>query len=250
VADEVLTEMRGRVLCITLNRPDARNAVNTALGQALLAAVERLDEDDDVGAAVLTGSGKGFSAGMDLKAFATDGFPRGFGEFLEQGSEKPMIAAIEGFALAGGLEIALTCDLLVAARGARLGIPEVGVGLAALGGGLLRLPRRVPYGLAMEMALTGQPIAAERAFECGLVARLAEPGQAVDRALELAEKIASNAPLGVTVSKQLLRDSQGLTEAAFWKHQVPFARKIIESEDAKEGPLAFVQKRAPRWQGR
>lgn len=250
MADEILAEVRGRVLCIALNRPDARNAVNTALGQALLAAVERLDADDDLGVAVLTGSGKGFSAGMDLKAFATDGFPRGFGEFLERGSAKPLIAAIEGFALAGGLEIALTCDLLVAARGAKLGIPEVGVGLAALGGGLLRLPRRVPYGVAMEMALTGQPISAERAHECGLVARLAEPGEAFDRALELAETIANNAPLGVAVSKQLLRDSQGLTEAAFWKHQVPFAKKIVESEDAVEGPLAFVQKRAPRWQGR
>ena len=250
MADEVLSEVRGRVLLITLNRPAARNAIDSALAQGLLAAVERLDEDDSLTAGVLTGAGRGFCAGMDLKAFATDGPPRGFDTFLERGSAKPLIAAIEGFALAGGLELALSCDLLVAARGVRLGIPEVAVGLFAAGGALVRLPRRLPYGVAMEMALTAQPISAEQALEYGLIARLAEPGEAVDRALELAELIAKNAPLAVAASKQLIRESQGRTEEEYAKLQRPLAAKIFKSEDAKEGPLAFVQKRSPNWQGR
>jgi enoyl-CoA hydratase len=250
MADEVLSEVRGRILLITLNRPAARNAIDTALAQGLLAAVEQLDEDDGLTAGVLTGAGRGFCAGMDLKAFATDGPPRGFDTFLERGSAKPLIAAIEGFALAGGLELALTCDLLVAARGVRLGIPEVAVGLFAAGGALVRLPQRLPYGVAMEMALTAQPISAEQALEYGLIARLAEPGEAVDRALELAELIAKNAPLSVAASKQLIRESQGRTEQEYAEIQRPLAAKIFRSEDAKEGPLAFVQKRSPNWQGR
>jgi len=249
MADEVLSEIRGRVLLITLNRPDARNAVNSNLAQALLAAVERLDETKGLAVGVLTGAGRGFSSGMDLKAFAESGFPKGFAELLQRESTKPLIAAIEGFALAGGLEVALTCDLLVAARGARLGIPEVSVGLFAAGGGLMRLPRHLPYGVAMEMALTAEPILAEKAHEYGLVTHLCEPGKAVDTALELAERIARNAPLAVAVSKQILRATQGRTEAELWELQTPLGAKIIRSKDAKEGPLAFVQKRAPNWQG-
>ena len=186
MADEVLLERRGRVLLITLNRPDARNAINGGLTEGLVGAIEQLDGDDGLTAAVLTGAGKGFCSGMDLKAFAAGGPPRGLPRILEQGAEKPMIAAIEGFAMAGGLELALTCDLLVAAHGAKLGIPEVGVGLFAAGGGLYRLPQRLPYGVAMELALTADPITAERAFEYGLVTRLVDPGQAVDEALALA----------------------------------------------------------------
>jgi enoyl-CoA hydratase len=250
MSDEVLTEARGRVLLVTLNRPEARNSVNSALGQALVAAMQRLDDDDGLTAGVLTGSGKGFSAGMDLKAFAQDGPPKGFDAFLRGGSQKPLIAAIEGFALAGGLEIALTCDLLVAARGARLGIPEVNVGLFAAGGALLRLPRRLPYGVAMEMALTSDPISAEQAFEHGLVTRLAEPGQAVETAMALAERIAKNAPLAVAASKQVVRETQGRTEEEFWAFQAPLMAKVFRSEDAKEGPRAFAEKRAPRWTGR
>ncbi len=250
MADEVLSEVRGRILLITLNRPAARNAIDTALAQGLLAAVEQLDEDDGLTAGVLTGAGRGFCAGMDLKAFATEGPPRGFDTFLDRGSAKPLIAAIEGFALAGGLELALTCDLLVAARGVRLGIPEVAVGLFAAGGALIRLPQRLPYGVAMEMALTAQPISAEQALEYGLIARLSEPGEAVKSALELAEQIAKNAPLAVAASKQLIRESQGRTDEEYAKLQRPLAAKIFRSEDAKEGPLAFVQKRSPNWQGR
>jgi len=250
MADEVLIEDRGRVRLITLNRPEAKNAVNNALGEALVAAIAGLDEDDGLTAGVLTGAGGGFSAGMDLKAFAKEGPPPSFGKFLRAGSKKPLIAAVEGFALAGGLEIALTCDLIVAARGVKLGIPEVNKGLFAAGGGLFRLPARVPYGVAMEMALTSDPITAEQAHELGLVTRLAEPGKAADVALQLAERIAQNAPLAVAASKQVIRESTGLTEAEAWKLQAPLTAKVFGSEDAKEGPRAFAEKRAPNWSGR
>ena len=249
MADEVLIERRDRVLLITLNRPEARNAINTALAQALTAAIEELDSDDGLTAGVLTGAGGGFSAGMDLKAFATEGPPKGFDEFLRNGAKKPLIAAIEGFAVAGGLEIALSCDLLVAAAGVRLGIPEVGVGLFAAGGALMRLPRLVPYGVAMEMALTGDPITAEKALEYGLVARVAEPGKAVDEAIALATRIAKNAPLGVAASKRMIVDSFGRTEEEFWDHQTPHLRKVFASADAKEGPRSFAEKRAAKWTG-
>ena len=249
MADEVLTEKRGRVLLITLNRPDARNAINSALGLGLTAAVQELDSDPGLTAGVLTGAGRGFCSGMDLKAFLSEGAPQGLTEFLVGGAQKPLIAAIEGFALAGGLEVALSCDLLVAARGVKIGIPEVGVGLFAAGGALLRLPRRVPYGVAMEMALTADPISAEKAHEYGLVARLADPGKALEVALELAERIARNAPLGVAASKQLIRETAGRTEAEFWAYQQPLSSPVFKSEDAKEGPRAFAEKRAPNWKG-
>lgn len=250
MADEILTEKRGRVLVVTLNRPDARNSVNSALGTALVAAIQELDDDDSLTAGVLTGAGRGFSSGMDLKAFAAEGPPKGFDRFLRDGSRKPLIAAIEGFALAGGLEIALSCDLLVAAKGAKIGIPEVGVGLFAAGGALLRLPQRLPYGVAMELALTGKPMLAEQAHEYGLVTRLVEPGEASQAAIELAEAIAKNAPLGVAASKQMIQATQGRTAEEFWQLQGPLTGKIFASEDAKEGPRAFAEKRAPSWSGK
>ena len=250
MANEVLTETHGRVLLITLNRPEARNAVNSALGLALTAAIEALDADDGLTAGVLTGAGRGFSAGMDLKAFATEGPPKGFDQFLRNGSKKPLIAAIEGFALAGGLEIALACDLLVAAKGVKLGFPEVNKGLFAAGGGLFRLPTRIPYGVAMEMALTSDPITSEQAHALGLVCRLAETGKAAEATLELAGRIAQNAPLGVAASKQVMRQTRGLTEEESWKLQNPFTAKVFMSEDAKEGPRAFAEKREPKWTGR
>jgi enoyl-CoA hydratase len=245
----VLTERRGRVLLITLNRPDAMNAINGALSSGLLAAVRELDADASLTAGVLTGAGRGFCSGMDLKAFARGEDIGPMMTFIQEGASKPLIGAIEGFALAGGLELALTCDLLVAARGARLGIPEVKVGLFAAGGGLLRLPSRVGYGRAMELALTGDPIAAEEAAELGLVARLAEPGTAVDVAMALAERVAANAPLAVSASKQLIRATQGATEAEFWAAQGPLQATVFRSDDAKEGPRAFAEKRAPAWTG-
>lgn len=249
-ADDVLTEQRGRVLLITLNRPEAMNSVNSALAAGVVDAIERLDTDDGLSVGVMTGNGRGFSAGMDLKAFLADGPPKRFGDFLVNGSRKPLIAAIEGFALAGGLEIALTCDLLVAAKGAKLGIPEVGVGLFAAGGALARLPRVLPFAVAMELALTGDPIRAEQARDYGLVSRLTEPGGAVDEALALAERIARNAPLSIAASKVLLRESFGRTEAEFWDLQREYDKQVFASNDAKEGPRAFAEKRAPNWSGR
>ncbi len=254
MADEVLTERRGKVLLITLNRPEARNAVNKALAEAMVTALDELDGADELAVGVLTGAGRGFSAGMDLKAFVEGGMPdiegRGFAGLTEEASAKPLVAAVEGFALAGGLEIALSCDLVVAARNARLGIPEVGVGLFAAAGALLRLPRRVPYGVAMEMALTADPITAEEAHGFGLVNRLTDEGGAVDGAMELAERIARNAPLGLIASKRLLREMQGRTEDEFWQYQGPILRDVFASEDAREGATAFAEKRPPEWKNR
>lgn len=250
MADEVLTEARGRTLVITLNRPEAMNSINTGLAQGLVDAVAKLDGDGALSVGVLTGAGRGFCAGMDLKAFLTDGLPKAFLPFIEQGANKPLVAAVEGFALAGGLEVALACDLIVAARGAKLGIPEVKVGLFAGAGGMVRLPRRVGYALATEMALTGEPVTAEQGYERGLVSRVTEPGGALDGALELAERIAGNAPLSLAASKAMIRASQGRTEAEFWEHQAPHLRAVFSSDDAREGPRAFAEKRPPAWTGR
>jgi enoyl-CoA hydratase len=250
MADAVLTETRGRVLLITLNRPEAMNAIDTDLAQGVLAAVEQLDNDDGLTAGVMTGAGRGFCAGMDLKAFAKSGPPKGMGEFFRDGGRKPLIAAIEGFCLAGGLEMALACDLLVAADNVKFGIPEAGVGLFAGGGALIRLPSRVGVMRAMEMALTADPITAQEAHAIGLVSRLTEPGKAPDAAIELAERIARNAPLSVAASKDIIRGTQGMTEAEAWKYQEPLFASVFTSEDAKEGPRAFAEKRAPEWTGR
>jgi enoyl-CoA hydratase len=251
MSDEVavLTERRGRVLLITLNRPEAMNSINGALSRALVAAVEELDGDAGLTVGVLTGAGRGFSAGMDLKAFARGEDIGPMMKFIRNGARKPLIGAIEGFALAGGLELALTCDLMVAAKGAKLGIPEVSVGLFAAAGGLLRLPSRVGYGKAMEMAITADPITAEEAHQYGLVARLAEPGSAVATAMELAERVARNAPLAVAASKQLVALAPGVTEEQFWEAQKSFYGPVFASHDAKEGPKAFAEKRPPDWTG-
>jgi len=245
----VLTERRGRVMVITLNRPEAMNAINGALSEGLRSAVEDLDSDSGLTAGVVTGAGKGFCSGMDLKAFSRGEDIGPMLEFVQNGATKPLVGAIEGFALAGGLELALSCDLLVAARGAKLGIPEVGVGLFAAGAGLFRLPGRVGYGTAMEMAITGDPITAEEAADHGLVSRLTEPGGALGEALALAERIARNAPLAVAASKQLIRASQGATEEDLWKIQRPHMATVWKSDDAKEGPRAFAEKRPPEWTG-
>jgi enoyl-CoA hydratase len=250
----VLTERRDGVLVITLNRPDARNAVNAALAEGVGAALDELDADDELRVGVLTGAGKGFSSGMDLKAFVAGESPyvegRGFAGITRRSSRKPLIAAIEGFAVAGGFEVALSCDLIVASKGARLGIPEVKRSLVAAAGALFRLPRRIPYHLAMELALTGDPIDAERGHQLGLVNRLAEPGGAVDAALELAATIARNGPLAVDASKHIVSSAQDWTEAQAWQEQAELAGKIFVSEDAREGATAFAEKRDPVWKGR
>ena len=245
----VLTEQRGRVLLVTLNRPDAMNAINGALSHGLVAAMEELDANNDLSAGVLTGNGRGFCSGMDLKAFAKGEDVGPMMDFIKSGSRKPLIGALEGFALAGGLELALTCDLLVAAKGVKLGIPEVKVGLFAAGGGLQRLPSRVGYGRAMEMALTADPILSEEAAELGLVSRLTEPGEAVAGAMELAERIAKNAPLATAASKQLINAAVDRTADEFWEVQGPLVGSVFSSNDAKEGPASFAEKREANWTG-
>jgi enoyl-CoA hydratase len=251
-AEAVLTERRDGVLIITLNRPDARNAVNKALAEGIAAALDELDDTPELQVGVLTGSGKGFSAGMDLKAFVAGESAwvgdRGFAGIVQRASRKPLIAAVEGFAVAGGLEIALACDLLVAAKGAKLGVPEVKRSLVAAGGALLRLPRRLPYGIAMELALTGDPISAERGYELGLVNRLAEPGGAVDAAIALAQQITPNAPLALDATKRVLQANWD--EDVFWDKQGELTGPVFTSEDAREGSVAFAEKRDPVWKGR
>jgi enoyl-CoA hydratase len=250
----VLTERRERVLVITINRPDQRNAVNSAVAAGIAAALDELDDDRQLSLGVVTGAGKGFSAGMDLKAFVAGESPyaedRGFAGITQRASVKPLIAAIEGFAVAGGLEIALSCDLIVASRGARLGIPEVKRSLVAAGGGLLRLPRVLPRNVAMELALTGDPIDAERGYELGLVNRLAEPGEALAKALELASAIAANGPLALAATKRVLNESVDWPESEFFERQGAIAGPVMASEDAREGATAFAEKRPPVWQGR
>ncbi|MFL5823047.1 MAG: crotonase/enoyl-CoA hydratase family protein [Solirubrobacteraceae bacterium] len=250
----VLTEVRDRVLLITINRPDQRNAVNAAVAEGIAAALDRLDAEPDLSLGVLTGAGKGFSAGMDLKAFVTGERPyagdRGFAGITQRAAEKPLIAAVEGFAVAGGLEVALACDLIVASRGATLGIPEVKRSLVAAGGALLRLPRILPRTVAMELALTGEPIEAERAHELGLVNRLAEPGQALQVALELAEVIAANGPLALAATKRVMTEAVDWPDSEFFARQGEIVGPVMTSEDAREGATAFAEKRPPVWKGR
>jgi len=250
----VLTERRGRVLTITINRPDQRNAVNAAVAEGIAAATDELDGDPELSVGVLTGAGKGFCAGMDLKAFVAGERPhvpgRGFGGIAERPPGKPMIAAIEGFAVAGGLELALACDLIVASRGARLGIPEVKRSLVAAGGALLRLPRALPRNVALEMALTGDPLDAERAHALGLVNRLTEPGEALGTAQALADGIAANGPLALAATKRVVAESADWPDTEFFERQRALIDPVFNSEDAREGATAFTERRDPVWKGR
>jgi enoyl-CoA hydratase len=250
----VLSQRRGRTLLITINRPDQRNAVNAAVAQGIAAALDQLDGDGELSLGVLTGAGKGFCAGMDLKAFVRGEVPyvgdRGFAGITQRGSTKPLIAAVEGFAVAGGLEVALACDLIVAAQGARLGIPEVKRSLVAAGGGLLRLPRALPRNIATELALTGDPIDAERAYQLGMVNRLAKPGKALETAFQLADAIAANGPLALAATKRILLESVDWPDSEFFARQGEIADPVQLSEDAREGASAFAEKRAPVWKGR
>jgi enoyl-CoA hydratase len=250
----VRTEVDGDILVVTIDRPEARNAVNLAVAEGIAAALDRLDGDDALRAGILTGAGGSFCAGMDLKAFVAGEVPhvgdRGFAGIVQRPPLKPMIAAVEGWALAGGFEVALACDVIVAARDARFGIPEVKRGLVAAGGALLRLPRRIPYHLAMELALTGDPIGAERAHAIGIVSRLAEPGEALAVARDLAATIARNGPLALDASKRIVTAAADWPAAEAWERQAAIAGQVLSSEDAREGARAFAEKRAPVWRGR
>jgi enoyl-CoA hydratase len=252
MADPVLVEVSDGVGVLTLNRPEAKNAVDLATTEALAAALDEFEAREDVAVLVLTGAGGTFCAGMDLKAFArgenviVEG--RGMG-FTEQPPVKPLIAAVEGYALAGGTEVALATDLIVASRDSAFGIPEVKRGLVAGGGGLLRLPQRIPYAVAMELALTGDNLPAERAHELGLVNVLAEPGSALDAAIKLAEKITANGPLAVAATKRIIVESRNWGPDEMWAEQTRILMPVFSSNDAKEGAIAFAEKRAPRWTG-
>jgi enoyl-CoA hydratase len=253
-SEAVLAERRGNVLLITINRPDVRNAVNGAVAEGVAGALDELDGDDGLSVGVLTGAGGYFSAGMDLGAFVKGESPwfgdRGFAGIAQRASQKPLIAAIEGFAVAGGMEVALACDLIVAAKGAKMGIPEARRSLVAAGGALLRLPQRMPYHVVMELALTGDTMPAERFYEFGVVNRLAEPGSAVDVALELAERLAKSGPLAVIASKRILQEQFDWSSDEMWDKQGAISGPVFASEDSKEGANAFKEKREPEWKGR
>jgi crotonobetainyl-CoA hydratase len=254
VADEVLRERRGPVEVLTINRPEARNAINLATARALSAALDACAGDDAVGVVVLTGAGdKAFSAGMDLKAFAAGEVPiteHGFAGITKRVFDKPIIAAANGAALAGGFEILISCDMVIAAEHAVFGIPEAQRGLIAGGGGLIRLAKRVPLAIAYEMALTADPISAARAYELGLVNRVVPGGELLEAAVALGERIAKNAPLAVRASKSVMRQSLELTEAEAWAVSDEAFAAIGRSADALEGAVAFAERRAANWQGR
>jgi enoyl-CoA hydratase len=254
VSDEVLVERHGAVQVITINRPQAKNALNAAVSAGVAAAVDELDESDELRVGVLTGAGGTFSSGMDLKAFLRGERPsiegRGLCGITMTPPRKPLVGAVEGWALAGGFELLLACDLVVAARTARFGVPEVKRSLVAAGGAALLLPRRVPFAIALELLLTGEPFGAERAAEVGLVNRLTDEGGALDGALELAATIAANGPLAVAVTKRIARSSADWTVDEGWAKQAELIQPVFSSEDAKEGATAFAEKRPPVWRGR
>ncbi|WP_432841488.1 crotonase/enoyl-CoA hydratase family protein [Dactylosporangium sp. CA-092794] len=251
---EVEVAADGGVLVITINRPDRRNAVNQAVSTGVAGALDQLDQRDDLAVGIITGAGGTFCAGMDLGSFRLGervSLPgRGFAGLTQRPPAKPLIAAVEGYALAGGFEVVLACDLIVAARTATFGLPEVKRGLVAAAGGLFRLPSSLPRHVAMELILTGDPISAERALHFGLVNRLTEPGQALGEALLLARAIAANGPLALAASKRIVSESRGWPADQAFDRQRPLTDPVFSSEDAREGALAFLEKRAPVWQGR
>ncbi|MER7363913.1 crotonase/enoyl-CoA hydratase family protein [Nonomuraea wenchangensis] len=253
MSDEVLVEESGNVAILTINRPKARNAVNGAVARGIAEALDGLDARPEISAYVLTGAGGTFCAGMDLKGFLTGDLPvvegRGFGGLTEAPPKKPLVAAVEGYALAGGFELALACDLIVASAESTFGLPEPKRGLVAGAGGIMRLPRRIPYHVAMEMALTGDHYPASRLYELGLVNRIAEPGKALEVALELARKVAANAPLALAATKKVVIESQDWSLEEMFKKQGAIINPVFGSKDAMEGAAAFAEKRAPQWKG-
>lgn len=253
MSEEILTEVRDGVLIVTINRPDAKNAMNKAAAEGIAAAMDRLDAEDDLRVGVLTGAGGTFCSGMDLKGFLRGETPfvegRGFGGLTQKSPAKPIIAAVEGYALAGGLELMISCDLVVANSASKFGIPEAKRGLAAAAGGLMKLPDQIPHKVAMELALTGDFIDAARAYELGLINRVTD-GAAMDGAMELARAISANGPLAVRISKQIIEESRGWSLESRWDEQAKLTPIVFASEDAREGAAAFAEKRAPNWKGK
>ena len=253
MADEVLTDFADGVAVITINRPEARNAVTRTVSEAIAAAIDEFEARTDLSVAILTGAGGTFCAGMDLKAFAQGELPsipgRGFGGLTEAPPTKPILSAIEGWALAGGCELALATDIIVASRTARFGLPEVKRGLVAAAGGLLRLPKVVPYPIALRVALTGDPMTAEEAYRFGLVTELTEDGEALKVARILATRIAANGPLAVKATKQIVSGAVSWTDAEAIARMRVISDPVFASIDAKEGARAFAEKRQPVWRG-
>ncbi len=249
---EVLTEIRDGILIVTLNRPEAKNAVNGALAEQVAAAIDLLDGDASLRVGIITGAGGTFCSGMDLKGFLRGERPfvpgRGFAGLTESPPQKPLIAAVDGYALAGGFEIMLTCDLIVANSQSKFGIPEAKRGLAAAAGGLVRLPRQISPRLAMELALTGEFITAGRAYDIGLINRVTD-GPALDEALKLAASITANGPLAVAASKRVISQSRDWDEADMWTKQGESLGNLFMTNDAREGAAAFAEKRSPNWTG-
>jgi enoyl-CoA hydratase len=260
MSEMVTYEVRGQVALITLNRPDARNAVNDELAQAMEAAIDRLESETDVWVGVLTANTQGhskpvFCAGADLKALnaggQTLGTKRGgFAGFVYRERSKPIIAAVDGLATAGGCEIVLAADMVIATTRSSFGLAEVKRNLIAGAGGLFRLPRAIGQAVAMEVILTGEPLGAERAYQLGLVNRLVEPEKAVEEAIALAEKIATSAPLAVAASRRVVLASAYATDEELKDMTNKEFAPILQSEDTKEGLMAFIEKRAPQWKGR
>ena len=254
MTEEVLVAIEDGVQIITINRPEVRNAMTLAAAHRIAAALDELDARDDLRIGILTGAGNSFCAGMDLKGFLRGERPslpdRGFGGLTKRPPKKPLIAAVEGYALAGGFELVLACDLVVAADNAQFGVPEVKRGLAATAGGLVRLPRQLPYRVAMELILTGDMFPSTRAHACGLVNRLTPPGGALAEAKTLAQSIAANGPLSVAASKRVVVESQDWPADELWDRQTALTEHIFVSADAREGSAAFAEKRKPVWQGR
>jgi enoyl-CoA hydratase len=251
MAEQVLLERHGAVLVISINRPERRNAVTREVSEGIAAGIDLLDSDAELSVGILTGVG---GSGMDLKAFVDGQRPeidgRGLGGITETPPNKPLIAAVEGFAVAGGCELALACDLIVAAENARFGLPEVTRGLVAGSGGLVRLPQKIPRAIALEYALTGDQFDAPTAHHWGLVNQLTPQGGALKAALALALRISANAPLAVAMSKRIITESETWEVSEQWSKQTPLVDSIIASADAHEGSLAFTEKRAPEWQGK
>lgn len=253
MSDAVLTEEDGGVLVITINRPQAKNAINGDVAKGIGAALDLLDSRKDLAVGIITGAGGTFCSGMDLKGFLTGELPftpeRGFAGIVQKPPATPLIAAIEGYALAGGCEIALSADMIVASSAAKFGLPEPKRGLVAAAGGLMRLPKRIPFHIAMEMSLTGDFYGTEQLAAYGLINRVAEPGKALETAKELAAKIAENAPLALAATKKIIVESAEWSTEEMWDKQNVISGPIFGSKDAQEGPKAFAEKRKPNWSG-
>jgi len=254
MTSEVIVKAENGIQIITINRPEAKNAMTKAAAEGIAAAIDELESRNDLRVAIITGAGGTFCSGMDLKGFLRGERPsvegRGFGGITERLPTKPVIAAVEGYALAGGFELALACDLIVAAEDAKFGVPEVKRGLVAAAGGVIRLPRRIPYHVAMEYVLTGDFMSAADAQRFGLANRIVPKGDALKAAIELAGRITANGPLATAASKRVVVESFDWSREEMWAKQQAIIAPVFTSADAREGAAAFAEKRAPNWQGK